>query len=84
MNGIDLIIFTGGIGENAWPVRERIASHLGYLGAHFDSNLNENTRGIDGTISTPDSKVKIMVVTTNEELVIARDTLRIVSAMKVK
>jgi len=84
MNGIDLIIFTGGIGENAWPVRERIASHLAYLGAHFDSNLNENTRGIDGTISTPESKVKIMVVTTNEELVIARDTLRIVSAMKVK
>jgi len=84
MNGIDLIIFTGGIGENAWPVRERIAKHLDYLGAKFDSKTNENTRGIDGILSTPESKIKIMVVTTNEELVIAGDTLRIVSAMKVK
>ncbi len=83
MNGIDLIIFTGGIGENAWPVRERIAKHLGYLGAGFEAETNSKTIGCDCEISTPGSKTKIMVVTTDEELVIARDTLSIVTSMKV-
>jgi len=83
MDGIDLIIFTGGIGENACFVRERVAKYLSFIGAGFDAEVNAGLRGTDGLISTADSKTKIMVVTTNEELVIANDTKRIVSSIKV-
>ena len=76
MNGVDLILFTGGIGENDADTRQRVASELDYLGAHFDENKNQ-CRGEDCNIlSTEDSTTKIMVVTTNEELVIAQDTTR--------
>jgi acetate kinase len=81
MDGVDLIIFTGGIGENDVEGRKRIADELTYLGANFDEEKN-NCRGVDcNIISTPDSTTKMMVVTTDEELVIARDTKRIVEAI---
>ncbi len=81
MNGVDLILFTGGIGENDSDVRELVASELSYLGAEFDAKKNK-CRGDDcGEISTPDSKIKLLVVSTDEELVIAKDTKRIVDAL---
>ncbi|MDR2652080.1 MAG: acetate kinase [Prevotellaceae bacterium] len=78
MNGVDIIVFTGGIGENDFNVRESISKRLEYLGADFDSKKNHMLRGVDFEIITkPDSKVKIVVVSTDEELVIATDTMRL-------
>ncbi len=81
MGGVDLILFTGGIGENDAVTREKVAGKFDYLGMNFDFEKNKGLRGKDAIISTEDSKVKCMVVTTNEELVIAKDTQRIVSAL---
>ncbi|NLD21226.1 MAG: acetate kinase [Bacteroidales bacterium] len=78
MNGVDLIILTGGIGENSTPVRELICSGLDYLGVDFDFDKNTQSRGIDTLICKDGSKVKVMAVTTDEELVIATDTMNIV------
>ncbi len=78
MNGVDAIIFTAGVGENSPSVRKNICSYLGYLGCAIDEEANAK-RGSDLVISTPDSKVKLLVIPTNEELVIARDTKAIVS-----
>lgn len=75
MGGVDLILFTGGIGENAWFQREAICDGLEFLGTKLDIEANKQFAGEDGIISTPDSKVKLVSVTTNEELVIAMDTL---------
>jgi acetate kinase len=81
MNGVDMILFTGGIGENDADTRKRVATELDYLGAKFDESKNA-CRGKDCNIlSTDDSSTKIIVVTTDEELVIARDTKRIVNAL---
>ncbi|MCI8939539.1 MAG: acetate kinase [Dorea sp.] len=77
MNGVDVIAFTAGIGENAGNVREGVCKYLGYLGIEIDKEANAK-RGEEITISTPDSKVKVMVVPTNEELAIARDTVALV------
>jgi acetate kinase len=74
MNGVDCIVFTAGIGENAATVRAAIVSKLSWLGIKLDEEKN-NTRGREARISTPDSKVQVWVVPTNEELMIARDTL---------
>jgi acetate kinase len=79
MNGVDLIIFTGGIGENDDTIREMVCGDMNYLGVKFDSSKNKGLRGKDEVITTEDSTTKVMVVTTNEELVIARDTLSIIS-----
>lgn len=79
MNGLDLLIFTGGIGENSSFMREKIASDLEFLGIKLDSNLNNSAKGKDALISTTDSNAYIVVATTNEELVIARDTMCIVN-----
>ena len=81
LGGVDLVLFTGGIGENDAVSRAKIAGNFGYFGLDFDFEKNKNLRGKDAVISTEDSKVKCMIVTTNEELVIAKDTLRIVSAL---
>lgn len=78
MNGVDLIVFTGGIGENNGRMRRRVCQNLGYLGINFDFEANE-CRGIERMISTPDSKVKVAIIPTNEELMIARDTMNIVN-----
>lgn len=79
MNGVDAIIFTAGIGENSKGTRAAICEYFGYLGCKIDPEQNSK-RGEDIVISTPDSKVKLIVIPTNEELVIARDTKDIVSA----
>ena len=78
MNGVDLIVFTGGIGENNSRLRRRVCENLSYLGLKFDYEANVAT-GKDTLISLPDSKVKVAVITTNEELVIAQDTMHIVN-----
>jgi acetate kinase len=82
MNGVDLILFTGGIGENGPETREAICKNLGFLGVDFDKERNDGKRGKDVLITRDDSKVKVMAITTNEELVIAEDTQRIVSERK--
>ena len=78
MNGVDGIIFTAGVGENSASTRAGIVKYLGYLGCELDTAANKK-RGEEIFISTADSKVKLMVIPTNEELVIARDTRNIVS-----
>ena len=77
MNGVDAIAFTAGIGENTEIVREKVLEYLGYLGITLDKEANKK-RGEDNLISTPDSKVKVCVIPTNEELAIARETVAIV------
>ena len=74
MNGVDAIAFTAGIGENVCLVREKVCEYLGYLGITLNKEANE-LRGEEIEISTPDSKVKVYVVPTNEELAIARETV---------
>ena len=76
MNGVDAIIFTAGVGETSTSSRAAIAEYFGYLGVTIDPEANSK-RGEDIMISTPDSKVKVFVIPTNEELVIARDTKEI-------
>lgn len=75
MGGVDMIVFTGGIGENDYTARKEICSTLGFLGVEFDDSRNDGVRGEDVIISKPSSRVKVLTVTTNEELVIARDTM---------
>ncbi len=75
MNGVDAIAFTAGIGENSGMVRSKVCAYLGYLGITIDEELNLNTRGEEVTLSTPDSKVSVCVIPTNEELKIARETV---------
>ena len=77
MNGVDAIVFTAGLGENDPLTREEVCSYLGFMGVEFDSSVN-NFRGEERVISTPDSKVKVLCVPTNEELMIARDTVALV------
>lgn len=77
MNGVDAIAFTAGIGENAGTVRKMVVSYLGYLGITLDEEANKK-RGEDLLISTADSKVKVAVIPTNEELAIARETVALV------
>lgn len=79
MGGVDLILFTGGIGENGCDVRRDVCKDLEFLGVDFDADLNKGKRGIDLEITKTGSKTKVVMVTTNEELVIAQDTKRIVS-----
>ncbi|MDR2894550.1 MAG: acetate kinase [Alistipes sp.] len=78
MGGVEMIIFTGGVGENQWQSRARICSGLEYMGVDFDTAANDGLRGRDTIISRPGSRVTVAVVTTDEELVIAQDTYRIV------
>ena len=77
MNGVDVIAFTAGIGENSGTVRSAVLKYLGYLGITVDEKAND-THGEEITISTPDSKVLVMVIPTNEELAIARETVALV------
>jgi len=79
MGGVDIIVFTGGIGENADSTREGISKNFEYLGLDFDSEKNKGSRGEEIVLSTESSKVKVIVVPTDEELVIAQDTLEIVT-----
>ena len=79
MNGVDAILFTGGIGENSWEVRERVCTNMEYFGIEIDKELNKSTRGKLMKISTPNAKTEVWIVPTNEELLIARDTLALIS-----
>jgi acetate kinase len=78
MGGIDALVFTGGIGENSTMVREKVCKDLEFLGIKFDKELNENVKG-ECEINTSDSTTKALRIPTNEELVIALDTVQIVS-----
>jgi acetate kinase len=80
MGGVDVVIFTGGVGENACETREEICNDLEFMGIEFDAQKNTKLRGKEAIISQPGSKVTVMVVPTNEELVIAQDTFEIVTA----
>ena len=82
MGGVDIIVFTGGVGENQTGVRENVCAPLAFMGVEIDKELNAKTRGTETVISTPQSKVKVVVVPTDEELMIARDTREIVSKLK--
>ena len=75
LNGVDILVFTGGVGENQSPNRKTICEGLDYLGLHIDQAVNETVHGDEAIISTPDSKVTVMVVPTDEELMIAQDTV---------
>lgn len=81
MGGVDAIVFTGGVGENQTGVRENVCRPLAFMGVEIDTELNARTRGTETVISTPESKVKVIVVPTDEELMIARDTKEIVEAL---
>jgi acetate kinase len=81
MDGVDAIFFTAGIGENNARLRRRVCENFSYMGLKFDFEANV-TQGKDTLLSTPDSKVKVALITTDEELVIARDTMRLVSAVE--
>ena len=77
MNGVDYIVFTGGVGENQINIRRGICEKLEFMGVKIDVEAN-NVRGVEKEISAPDSKVKVYLVPTNEELMIAKETARLV------
>ena len=77
MNGIDYIVFTGGVGENQINIRKGICEQLRFMGVEIDTELN-NIRGEERLISKPESKIKVYIIPTNEELMIAKETLRLV------
>ena len=78
MNGVDAITFTAGVGENAAWLRPMVCKYLGFLGVEIDEAASQKACGVEGIISTPESKVKLCVIPTNEELAIARETLALV------
>ena len=78
MNGVDIILFTGGVGENQADMREAFCNGLDYLGVSLDKAKNNTIRGEEAIISTPDSKVTVCVIPTDEELMIAKDTMALV------
>ena len=84
MGGVDAIVFTAGIGENAPIVRKMACENLGYLGIEIDEERNESAVGVETEISSDRSKVRVFCIPTNEELVIARDTLAIVKELQEK
>ncbi len=78
MGGVDLIVFTGGVGENAFELREMVCDGLEFMGVEFNTEINKTARSVDRVLSLDSSRVKVAVVTTNEELVIATDTFNLV------
>jgi len=79
MGGVDVVVFTAGVGENQTDMREKACEGLEFLGIKIDKEKNDSIRGKEAVISTPDSRVKVVVVPTDEEIVIARDTQELVS-----
>ena len=82
MGGLDLVVFTGGVGENDPSLREYVCSNMEFLGLEFDPQINAGLRGKDTILTKPSSRVKAALITTNEELVIATDTFNIVENRK--
>ena len=78
LDGVDIIVFTGGVGENQQPLRQAVCDHLSYLGIKLDKEVNAASRGEEKVISAADSKVKVVVIPTDEEMMIAKDTEEIV------
>lgn len=78
LKGLDVLVFTAGIGENDWETRADICRELEFLGVKMDYAKNQNFRGEEGVLSLPDSKVTVLMIPTNEELVIARDTMTLI------
>jgi acetate kinase len=74
LGGLDILVFTGGVGENQWITRAEVCKNMEYLGLIFDEDKNRNERGREAVISKPESKVKVMIVPTDEEYMIAYDT----------
>ena len=81
MGGLDAFVFTGGIGENSYEIREEVCKDLGFLGIEIDEERNQNKNNI---ISSDSSRVKVLCISTNEELVIALDTAKIVEEKMAK
>ena len=79
MGGADIIVFTGGVGENQMCLRENVCSTLGFMGVEIDREVNARTRGVEAVISKTSAPVKVCVIPTDEELMIARDTMALVS-----
>ena len=83
MNGVDAIVFTGGIGENGFWLRSKICSYFGYMCVHINEALNQATvKGAEAELTEPDDKVRVFILATDEELTIARDTQEIVKNLK--
>jgi acetate kinase len=80
MNGLDVLVFTAGVGENSTALRERVLKNLTFLGIELDEEANKIRSGEDRRISTKNSKVEVLIIPTNEELVIARDTYELITA----
>ena len=82
MNGVDAIVFTGGIGENGVWLRSKVCSYLGYMGVHINEAVNEKTqKGAEAELTNSTDKVRVFILATDEELTIARDTAEIVKAL---
>ena len=73
-----MIVFTGGVGENSCEMRESVCTGLEFMGVEFDREANKGARGVNKILSTPGSRVKVAVIATDEELVIATDTYNLV------
>ena len=73
LNGADVVIFTAGIGENDWEIREKVCANLSFCGLELDAELNKKTRATETVISTPNSRIEVRVIPTNEEIIIARN-----------
>ena len=82
MNGVDAIVFTGGIGENGFWLRSKVCSYLGYLGVHINESLNQQTvKGAEAELTDPEDRVRVFILATDEELMIAKDTEKIVMSL---
>jgi acetate kinase len=84
LGGVDILVFTGGVGENSDQTRYEVCKNMEYMGLDFDFDANKGVRSNEALISKPSSKVKVLIVPTNEELVIAQDTMEIVNTLKTK
>jgi len=80
LNGVDVLIFTAGIGENDWEVREKVCANLDFAGLELDTDISRTTRSSETVISTPRSKIEVRVIPTNEEIIIARNAWAKLSA----
>ncbi|HRS19461.1 MAG TPA: acetate kinase, partial [Bacteroidales bacterium] len=79
MQGVDCVVFTGGIGENNPDLRKQVCSGLEFMGVYFDEQANTNSQSHEYIISQPSSAITVMVIQTNEEIVIARDTYELIT-----
>jgi acetate kinase len=79
LGGFNILVFTGGVGENQWRTREAVCENMEFMGIHLDKEKNKNVRSIEAVITTDDSPVKVVVIPTDEELMIALDTLNLLN-----